>query len=93
MSLAGMGFDSKCSFAPPTFLLGLFIAVGPGISFFGGIQHSPTDGCSSVSCSFGVLTEEDVCVSFYSIIFPIQDDKYVCISFCSAILPIHLAYP
>ena len=25
MSLAGMGFDSKCDFAPPTILLGLLL--------------------------------------------------------------------
>ena len=34
-------------------------ALGHGISFFGGIQHSPVDGCSAVSCNFGVLTGED----------------------------------
>ena len=33
---------------------------------FGGIQHSPVDGCSAVSCNFGVLTGEDECTSFYS---------------------------
>ena len=26
-----------------------------GISLFGGIQHSPMDGCSAASCNFGVL--------------------------------------
>ena len=60
MSLADMGFDSKCDFAPPTFLLELFLALRHGVSFFGGIQHSTTDDCSSASCSFGVLTKEDV---------------------------------
>ena len=31
-SLAGMGFDSKCEFAPPTILLGLPFALGCGVS-------------------------------------------------------------
>ena len=26
-----------------------------GVSFFGGIQHSPVNACSAVSCDFGVL--------------------------------------
>ena len=47
---------------------GLSFALGHGVSFFGGIQHSPVDGCSSVSCNFAVLTGEDVCLSFYSAI-------------------------
>ena len=42
-SLAGMRFDSKHDFAPPTLLLGLSFALGCGVSFFGGIQHSPVD--------------------------------------------------
>ena len=33
----------------------LSFALGCGISFFGGIQHSPLDGCSVGSCNFGVL--------------------------------------
>ena len=37
--------------------------------FFGGIQHSPVNGCSAASCTFGVLTGEDECKSFYSAIF------------------------
>ena len=32
---------------------------GCRVSFFGGIQHSPVNSCSTVSCSFAVLTEED----------------------------------
>ena len=36
--------------------------------FFGGIQHSPVDGCSAASCNFGVLTGEDERTSFYSVI-------------------------
>ena len=44
-------------------------ALGHGVSFLGGVQHSPIDGCSAVTCSFGVLTGEDECKSFYSAIF------------------------
>ena len=42
----GMGFDSKCDFAPPIILLGFSFVIGCGVSFFGGIQHSLVDGCS-----------------------------------------------
>ena len=66
----GMGFDLKCDFAPPTILLGLFLSFGCGIfgillvSYFGGIQHSPVDGCSAAS-NFGALTGEGECMSSY----------------------------
>ena len=46
---------------------GFSFALGCGVSFFGGFQHSPVDGCSAVSCSFGVLAEDEH-TSFYSII-------------------------
>ena len=32
---------------------------GCGVSFFGGIQHSPVDGYSAASCNFGVLAEDE----------------------------------
>ena len=48
--------------------LGFSFALGRGISFFGGIQHSPVDGCSAASCNFGVLVGEDEQMSFYSAI-------------------------
>ena len=67
-SLAGMGFDYKCDFAPHTILLGHLIALGCGVSFFGRIQHSLVYGCSATSCNFGVLTGEDEGISFYSAI-------------------------
>ena len=35
------------------------------IIFFGGIQHSPVDGFSAVSCNLGVLPGEDERTSFY----------------------------
>ena len=43
-------------------------ALGHGVSFFGGIQYSPVDGCSAASCNFGVLVGEDEQMSFYSAI-------------------------
>ena len=46
-SLAGMVFDSKWDFAPPTILLGFLLCPWTWVSFFGGIQHSPVDGFSS----------------------------------------------
>ena len=71
MSLVGMGFDSKCDCASPTILLGFFFALGLGVSFFGGIQHSLIDGCSAASCNSGVLAGEDEPTSFYSAILNI----------------------
>ena len=47
---------------------GFSFALGCGVSFFGGLQHSPVDGCSAVSCNFGVLRGESECTSFYSAI-------------------------
>ena len=44
---------------------GSSFALGRGVSFFGGIQHSPVNGCLVVSCSFGVLAGEDECTFFY----------------------------
>ena len=47
-------------------------ALGCGVYFFGGIQHSPVDGCSAVSCNSGVHTGEDEHMSFYSAILKIN---------------------
>ena len=69
VSLVGMVFDSKCDFSPPTILLGLLLCPLMWGIFFGGIQHSPVDSCSAVSCNFGVLAGEDEHTSFYSAIF------------------------
>ena len=44
---------------------GFSFALGRGVSFFGGIQHSPVHGCSAASFNFGVLAGEDECMSFY----------------------------
>ena len=61
-----MGFDSKHDFAPPTIFLGLLLCPWTGdIFFLVGSKHSPVDGCSATSCNFGVLTGEDLCMSFY----------------------------
>ena len=48
---------------------GFSFAPGHGLSFFGGIQCSPVDGCSAASCNFWVLSGEDECTSFHSAIF------------------------
>ena len=47
---------------------GFSFALGCGVSFFGMIQSSPVDDCSTMSCSFGVLTGEDEFMSIYSAI-------------------------
>ena len=41
--------------------------------FFSGIQHSPVDGCSAASCSFGVLIGEDEHTTLYLAIAPGQE--------------------
>ena len=46
--------------------------LGYGVSFWGGFQHSPVDGCSAASCSFDVLTGEDERTCFYSAILKID---------------------
>ena len=63
----GVGFNSKHDSVPSTVLLGLCPWTW-GIFFFGGIQHSPVDGCLAVSCSFGVLIEEDEGMSYSTIL-------------------------
>ena len=47
---------------------GFSFALGCGVSYFAGIQHSPVDGCSVVSCNLGVLSGEDECMPLYSAI-------------------------
>ena len=44
-------------------------ALGCGVSFLGGIQHSSVNGSSAVSCIFGVLAGENEHMSLYSTIF------------------------
>ena len=38
---------------------GFSFAFECGVSFSGGPQHSPVDGCSAASYTFGVLTEDE----------------------------------
>ena len=47
---------------------GVSFTLGRGVSFIGGIQHSPVDSCSALSCSFGVPSGEDERPSFYAAI-------------------------
>ena len=47
---------------------GFSFALGHGVSFLGGFQHSPVGDCSAASCNFGFLTGRDKCMSFYSTI-------------------------
>ena len=45
-SLMGLRFDFKCNWSSPTILLRLLLfTCGCGVPLFGGIQHSPVDGC------------------------------------------------
>ena len=60
-----MGFDSKREFVPSSLAGASPLPLDMGYLFFVvGIQHSPVDGCSAVSCSFGVLAGEAECMSF-----------------------------
>ena len=68
----GMAFDSKCDFAFPAALLELLLCPWIWGVLFGGIQHSPVDGCSAVSCNFGILKRENARMSFYSAIIVAQ---------------------
>ena len=65
----GMGFDfimiapllpSNCCFS---------LVLGCGLSFLGGRQHPPVNGCSTAGCDFGVLTGEDELMFFHFTIF------------------------
>ena len=48
---------------------GFSFALGCGVSFFDGSQHSPIHGCSAASCNFVVLAGRDEHTCFYSAIF------------------------
>ena len=62
----GLILNTISALLPPCW--GFSFALGCGVSFFGGIQHSPVESCSAVSCNFGALAGEDECTSFYSAI-------------------------
>ena len=66
--LVGMGFH--CTVIVPLLLFhcGFSFVFGCGVSFFGGFQCFPVDGCSKASCNFGALAGGDECTSFYSTI-------------------------
>ena len=57
---------------------GFSFALGCEVSFFGGIKHSPIDGCSAESCNFGVIAGEDEHTSFYSSIFTLCLTQWNC---------------
>ena len=69
-SLADMRFDSKRFDSKPLLpsCWGFCFAFGCGVSFFGGIQHSPVNGCSAMSGNFGVLTGEGECMFYCAIL-------------------------
>ena len=54
---------------------GFSFALGHGVSFFGGIQHSPVDRCSAVSCNFGIPTGEGERTLFYFAILELLAKK------------------
>ena len=66
---------------------GFSFALGRGVSFSGGIKHSPVNGCSSASCNFGVLTGEEEHTSFYSAIL-----RHILILACNSSSPAFLMY-
>ena len=47
---------------------GFSFVLGHAVSFFGGFQRPPADGCSAASCDFGSLAGGRKCTSFYSTI-------------------------
>ena len=59
VSLVGMGLDSKWDLPLLPSCWGFSFAPGCGVSFIGGIQHSPVDGCSAASCNSGVFAGEE----------------------------------
>jgi len=54
---------------------GFSFALGLWGIFFAGIQHSPVDDCSAVSCNFGVLAGENEHTFFYFTIWIIFDHE------------------
>ena len=55
-SVSGVyGVQFSMRFRPSYNCWGFSFAVGRAVSFFGGIQHSPVDGCSVGSCNISQL--------------------------------------
>ena len=78
--LVGMAFDLNMTLPLLPSFWGFSFALGCGVYFFGGIQHSPINASSAVSCNFGLLTGEDEHTFFYftsyskytqSMVFPV----------------------
>ena len=61
--LVGMGFDFIMIVPLLPSPSGFFVT-GHWVSFFGGFQHSPVNGCSEDNCNFGALAEGDEHMSF-----------------------------
>ena len=57
--------------------LGFSFTLVCGVSFFGGIQHSPVNDCSATIWDFGVLAGKDEHTSFYSAILNLWSDKII----------------
>ena len=51
-SASSLKWIFRTDLTSPTILLGLLLCPWTWGIFFGGIQHSPVDGCSAVSCNF-----------------------------------------
>ena len=64
-SLASIGFDFNMT-EPLLPSHRYFLVLGCQVSFFGGSQHPPVEGCSAANCKFGALTGEDE--PFYSVL-------------------------
>ena len=43
----------------PLLLYRFFFVFGCGVSFFGGFQHPPVNGCSTASCDFDALSGDE----------------------------------
>ena len=63
-----MGFDFIVIVSLLLSHRGFFFVFGREISFYGGFQHAPVDGCLITSCDFGALAGGYEGMSFYSAI-------------------------
>ena len=71
-SLAGKGFILNVILPLLLSCWGFAFALGHGVSFFGGLQHSPVDTCSAAGYSLGDLSGEDEHTYFCSAIFQVR---------------------
>ena len=51
-------------------------ALGHGVSFSGGFQSPPVDGCSTAGCEFGALTGDEH-TFFYSAILNQKEESII----------------